>query len=101
MPVTLVRYTALTSQYKRTSDRPRRRKSEPTEQWRNNHSWSEEHYSTDDLEGYLIEMFFNPVQHFLEKLSDRVGRLALYDTRCTTEYGTARVDRSLTVPTGA
>jgi hypothetical protein len=31
----------------------------------------------------------------------RQDRLALYDTRCGTEYGTASVDRSLTVPTGA
>jgi hypothetical protein len=34
-------------------------------------------------------------------VSDRIGRLAQQNTSCTTEYGTASVDRSLTVPTGA
>ena len=34
-------------------------------------------------------------------VSDRIRRLALQNTGCTTEYGTASVDRSLTVPTGA
>lgn len=33
--------------------------------------------------------------------SDRIRRLALQNTGCTTEYGTASVGRSLTVPTGA
>jgi hypothetical protein len=69
VPVTLVRCAVLTSQYKLTSDRPRRRKSEPTEQGRGHHSWSEEHYSTDNLEGCLMGMFFDPVQHFLGKLA--------------------------------
>lgn len=35
------------------------------------------------------------------ELSDRIGRLALQNIGCTTEYGTPSVDRSLTVPTGA
>jgi hypothetical protein len=39
--------------------------------------------------------------HACELASDRIRRLALQNTGCTTEYGTASVDRSLTVPTGA
>jgi hypothetical protein len=72
VPVTPVRCAVLTSQYKLTSDGPRHRKSEPTEQWRGDHSWSEEHYSTDDMEGCLVGMFFDPVQHFF-------GKLAIFD----------------------
>ena len=37
----------------------------------------------------------------LVQMSDRIGRLALHNTCFTTEYGTASVDRSLAVPTGA
>src|SRR2546423_1364602 len=63
MPVTLVRCSVLISQYKLTSGRPRRRKSEPTEQWCGDHSWSEEHYSTDDVEGCLVGMSFDPARN--------------------------------------